>query len=152
MSPRPDGPSRTVCFHRNSGSTWAVTSATAPEFAVKGEPITPVITLAADFTSIVRELHEVTFTLTRTGSTTQAVDVTLVVENAVGSSVVVSGPHRQTLTFEVGDDTVEFAVPESWIGARHQAGNLEATVEAGPEYDVSGATATVEVLLARAAP
>ena len=50
---------------------------------------TAIITLAADFTSIIRELHEVTFTLTRTGSTALAADVTLMVENATGDSVII---------------------------------------------------------------
>ena len=126
-------------------ASWTSSTTSTLKLAVKGEPITPVITLAADFTSIIRELHELTFTLTRTGSTALAADVTLVVENAAGDSVVSASGRTETLTFQVGDDTVEFAVPESWIAAA-QAGSFEATVEAGPEYDASGATATVEVL------
>ena len=107
---------------------------------------TAIITLAADFTSIVRELHEVTFTLTRAGSTALAADVTLVVENAAGDSVVSTGSRTETLTFQVGDDTVEFAMPIFWILADVSTGSFVATVEAGAEYDVSGATATVEVV------
>ena len=133
-------------FSQNSGSTWAVASAGTPEFAVKGEPITPIITLAADFTSIVRELHEVTFTLTRAGSTAQAADVTLVVENASGDSVVSTSGRTETLTFAANDDTVEFAVPLSWIRAGRPTGSFVATVEAPVEYDTSAATATVEVV------
>ena len=133
-------------FSQNSGSTWAVASAGTPEFAVKGEPITPIITLAADFTSIVRELHEVTFTLTRAGSTALAADVTLMVENATGDSVVSTSGQTETLTFQVGDDTVEFAVPLFWLRTGVSTGSFVATVEAGAEYDASGATATVEVV------
>ena len=133
-------------YELNSG-TWTNVAdfRFIPQLTIKGEPAKPTITLAADFTRIIRELHEVTFTLTRSGSTALAADVTLVVENAAGSSVVVSGPHRQTLTFDVGEDTVEFAVPQSWT-VRDTPGNLEATVEAGLEYDASEATATVEVV------
>ena len=130
---------------RKDTQTWA----TANTFgfwmlvAVKGEPAKPPITLASDLDRIIRELHEVTFTLTRQGPTTEAADVTLVVENATGSSVITSGPRSENLTFAMGDATVEFAVPISWIGT--SAGSFVATVEAGPEYDASGATATVEV-------
>ena len=106
---------------------------------------TAIITLAADFTSIIRELHEVTFTLTRAGSTAQAADVTLMVENVSGGSVIIASGRTQTLTFQVGDDTVEFAVPTFWTRS-NQAGSFVATVEAGAEYDASAATATVEVV------
>ena len=112
---------------------------------IRGEPAKPAITLAADFTSIIPELHDLTFTLTRTGSTAQAADVTLVVENETGSSVITSSPRTETLTFGIGEDTVEFAVPSLWI-SRRVSGSFVATVEAGAEYDVSGATATVEVI------
>ena len=44
-------------------ASWTSSTTSTLKLAVKGEPITPVITLAADFTSIIRELHELTFTL-----------------------------------------------------------------------------------------
>ena len=133
------------------GSKWSASTdggapRAIPQLTIKGEPIKPAITLAADFTSIVRELHEVTFTLTRAGSTALAADVTLVVENAAGDSVVSTSGRTETLTFQVGDDTVEFAVPIFWILADVSTGSFVATVEAGAEYDASGATATVEVV------
>ena len=131
----------------NSG-TWSDSPGARfiPQLTIKGEPIKPAITLAADFTSIVRELHEVTFTLTRAGSTAQAVDVTLVLENATGDSVVSTSGRTETLTFAANDDTVEFAVPLSWIRAGRPTGSFVATVEAPAEYDTSAATATVEVV------
>ena len=107
---------------------------------------TAIITLAADFTSIVRDLHEVTFTLTRAGSTAQAADVILMVENATGDSVITASGQTETLTFQVGDDTVEFAVPLFWIRSGRPTGSFVATVEAPAEYDASAATATVEVV------
>ena len=107
---------------------------------------TAIITLAADFTSIIRELHELTFTLTRAGSTALAADVTLMVENATGDSVITASGRTETLTFQVGDDTVEFAVPLFWIRSSRPTGSFVATVEAGAEYDASAATATVEVV------
>ena len=134
-----------IVFSTDSGSTWD-TSSNIPEFAIKGEPIKQFITLAADFTSIIRELHEVTFTLTRAGSTAQAADVTLMVENATGDSVVSTSGRTETLTFAANDDTVEFAVPIFWIRSGRPTGSFVATVEAGAEYDASAATATVEVV------
>ena len=69
------------------------------QIAIKGEPAKPAITLASDFDSIIRDLHEVTFTLTRAGSTALAADVTLMVENATGDSVVTASGRTETLTF-----------------------------------------------------
>ncbi len=106
---------------------------------------TGFITLAADFTSIVRELHDVTLTLTRTGSTAEVAPITLYVENAAGSSVITSSPRNQNLTFGIGVDTLEFTVPQDWI-TRLEAGNFLASVEAGSEYDLSDASTSVEVL------
>ena len=106
---------------------------------------TAIIILAADFTSIVRELHDVTLTLTRTGSTALAADVTLMVENATGGSVITSSPRTQTMTFGIGVDTLEFTVPQDWI-TRLEAGDFLASVEAGSEYDLSDARTSVEVL------
>ena len=107
---------------------------------------TAIITLAADFDSIINVLHEVTFTLTRAGSTALAADVTLMVENATGDSVVSTGGRTETLTFAIGDNTVEFAVPLFWLRTGVSTGSFVATVQAGAEYDASGATATVEVV------
>ena len=107
---------------------------------------TAIITLAADFDSIIRDLHEVTFTLTRAGSTALAADVTLMVENATGDSVVTASGRTETLTFAIGNNTVEFAVPLFWLRTGVSTGSFVATVQAGAEYDASGATATVEVV------
>ena len=127
----------------NSEGNGAPAQATAtPSAAGPGESIT----LAADFTSIIRELHEVTFTLTRAGSTALAADVTLMVENASGDSVIIASGRTETLTFAANDDTVEFAVPLSWIRSGRPTGSFVATVEAPAEYDASAATATVEVV------
>ena len=87
-----------------------------------------------------------TFTLTRAGSTALAADVTLVVENATGDSVVTASGRTETITFAANDDTVEFSVPFFWLLSGASTGSFVATVEAGPEYDTSGATATVEVV------
>ena len=108
---------------------------------------TGLITLAADFTSIVRELHDVTLTLTRTGSTAEVAPITLYVENVAGSSVITSSTRTQTMTFGIGVDTLEFTVPLDWISAvTGTAGNFRASVEAGVEYDLSDANTTIEVL------
>ncbi len=94
---------------------------------------------------MIRNLHDPTFTLTRNGRTSQADDVTLVLTDAPGSSVVNGSERRQTLSFGVGDDTVTFTVPTFWI-RNNFAGHFDATVEAGPEYDVSGANVRVEAV------
>ena len=126
-------------------ASWTSSTTSTLKLAIKGEPITPVITLAADFDSIIRELHDVTLTLTRTGSTAEVAPITLYVENAAGSSVITSSPRTQTMTFGIGMDTLEFTVPQDWI-TRLEAGNFLASVEAGSEYDLSDASTSVEVL------
>ena len=126
----------------NSEGNGAPAQATAtPSAAGPGESIT----LASDLDSMIRNLHDVTFTLTRTGSTAQAADVTLALTNAPGSSVVNSGVRRQALTFGIGEDTVEFTVPTFWV-LDNETGHFDATVEAGADYDVSGANIRVEVV------
>ena len=106
---------------------------------------TGFITLAADFDRIIRELHDLTLTLKRTGSTAEVAPITLYVENAAGSSVITSSPRTQTMTFGIGVDTLEFTVPQDWI-TRLEAGNFLASVEAGSEYDLTDASTSVEVL------
>ena len=126
----------------NSEGNGAPAQATAtPSAAGPGESIT----LASDLDRMIRNLHDVTFTLTRTGSTAQAADVTLALTNAPGSSVVNSGVRRQALTFGIGEDTVEFTVPTFWV-LDNETGHFDATVEAGADYDVSGANIRVEVV------
>ena len=126
----------------NSEGAGAPAQATAtPSSAGQGESIT----LDSDLDSMIRNLHDVTFTLTRTGSTAQAADVTLVLTNAPGSTVINSGVRRQALTFGIGEDTVEFTVPTFWV-LDNEAGHFDATVEAGADYDVSGANVRVEVV------
>ena len=134
--------------HNTGLNTWNALggSRKIPQMTIKGKPAKPVITLAADFTSIIRELHEVTFTLTRAGSTAQAADVTLMVENASGDSVVSTSGQTETLTFAANDATVEFAMPLFWLRTGVSTGSFVATVQAGAEYDTSAATATVEVV------
>ena len=65
------------------------------------------------------------------------------VENATGDSVVSASGRTETLTFAIGDNTVEFAVPLFWLRTGVSTGSFVATVQAGAEYDASGATATV---------
>ena len=118
-----------------------------PQLTIKGEQVEPAMILTSDFTSIIRELHELTFTLTRTGSTAETALVTLWLENETGSAVITSSPRNQNLTFGIGVDTLEFTVPLDWISAvTGTAGNFRASVEAGSEYDLSDAVTTVEVL------
>ena len=118
-----------------------------PRLTIKGEQVEPAMILTSDFTSIIRELHELTFTLTRTGSTAETAPVTLWLENETGSAVITSSPRNQNLTFGIGVDTLEFTVPLDWISAvTGAAGNFRASVEAGSEYDLSDAVTTIEVL------
>ena len=103
------------------------------------------ITLTASHTSIIRELHELTFTLTRSDLTAETAEVTIRLENAAGGSAVSSSGRSGTVSFGLNDASVDFIVPNFWIRAG-QAGDIVATVEAGPKYDASGATATVELV------
>ena len=123
------------------GDGAGIQAMATPSSAGPGESIT----LDSDLDSMIRNLHDVTFTLTRTGSTAQAADVTLVLANAAGSSVVNPAGGRQTLSFGIGEDTVEFTAPTFWV-LDNEAGHFDATVEAGPDYDVSGASVRVEVV------
>ena len=119
--------------------------------AIKGEPATAggtpgtPITLERNLDSMIRNLHDPTFTLTRNGRTSQADDVTLVLTDAPGSSAVTGSERCQTLSFGMGDDTVTFTVPTFWI-RNNFAGHFDTTVEAGPEYDVSGANVRMEAV------
>ena len=118
-----------------------------PHLTIKGEQVEPAMILTSDFTSVIRELHELTFTLTRTGSTAETAPVTLWLENETGSAVITSSSRNQNLTFGIGVDTLEFTVPLDWISAvTGTAGNFRASVEAGSEYDLSDAVTTIEVL------
>ena len=123
------------------GDGAGIQAMATPSSAGPGESIT----LDSDLDSMIRNLHDVTFTLTRTGSTAQAADVTLVLANAPGSSVVNPAGGRQTLSFGIGEDTVEFTAPTFWV-LDNEGGHFDATVEAGPDYDVSGASVRVEVV------
>ena len=131
------------------GGPWSTVSGfpLIPQLTIKGEQVEPAMILTSDFTSIIRELHELTFTLTRTGSTAETAPVTLWLENETGSAVITSSPRNQNLTFGIGVDTLEFTVPLDWISAvTGAAGNFRASVEAGSEYDLSDAVTTIEVL------
>ena len=131
------------------GGPWSPVSGfpLIPRLIIKGEQVEPAMILTSDFTSIIRELHELTFTLTRTGSTAETAPVTLWLENETGSAVITSSPRNQNLTFGIGVDTLEFTVPLDWISAvAGAAGNFRASVEAGSEYDLSDAVTTIEVL------
>ena len=103
------------------------------------------ITLTASHTSIIKALHDVTFTLTRTDLTSEAADFNLLLTNAAGSNGLSTSPRVQPVRFEVGDSSVEFTVPNFWISS-NQGGDIVATLEAEPKYDASAATATVEVV------
>ena len=129
------------------GGPWSPVSGfpLIPRLIIKGEQVEPAMILTSDFTSIIRELHELTFTLTRTSSTAETAFVTLVLENPSGSSVITSSPRNQNLTFGIGVDTLEFTVPQDWIN-KNVTGSFDAIVEAGTEYDISDANTTIEVL------
>ena len=104
------------------------------------------ITLTASHTSIIRELHELTFTLTRSDLTDETADVTIKLENAAGVDAVSSSPRSRSVSFKANEASIDFKVPGHWIDSG-EAGDMLASVEAGPKYDASGATATVEAVV-----
>ena len=105
-----------------------------------------ILMLTASHTSIIHQLHELTFTVTRTELTDETADVTIKLENAAGVSAVSSSPRTRSVNFKANEASIDFKVPGSWIDSG-EAGDMLASVEAGPKYDASAATATVEAVV-----
>ena len=119
---------------------------------VEAAPTTaPTVTISADKTSAVFKEDDITFTVTRTGSTTAALPVTVRLtqtEDFLAATELTS----KTVTIGAGQSTATFTVAASSFqhfaaGTKVGGGTLTATVQDGSAYD-PGTTDSVEVDIA----
>ena len=111
----------------------------------------PTVTISADKTSAVFKEDDITYTVTRTGSTTAALPVTVRLtqtEDFLAATELTS----KTVTIGVGQSTATFTVAASSFqhfaaGTKVGGGTLTATVQDGSAYD-PGTTDSVEVDIA----
>ena len=124
----------TVSKAGSTGGGYTVTVTRAPP---------PTITIEANQTSMGGGLQDLVLTLTRTGATTDLLDVT--VEIAQDEAWLSALSHD--VTFAAGSATATLTFLDSDFSLDPtMSGNLTATVAAVTGYDVSGAAATVEVI------
>ena len=106
------------------------------------------MTISADKTSAVFKEDNITYTLTRTGSTTAALPVTvrlMQTEDFLAATELTN----KTVTINAGQSTATFTVAASSFqhfaaGTKVEGGTLEAAVQDGANYDL-GMTSSVEV-------
>ena len=111
----------------------------------------PTVTISADKTSVVFKEDDITYTVTRTGSTTAALPVTVRLtqtEDFLAATELTS----KTVTIGAGQSTATFTVAASSFqhfaaGTKVGGGTLKATVQDGSAYD-PGTTDSVEVDIA----
>ena len=139
---------------RSSESGNWVTATVSLVIAIKGTVDTATVSdttvsISADRTSAVFKEDGITYTLTRTGSTTDALSVTVALTQT-GDFLATSNLSR-TETFGAGESTKTFSllgfsfqnVP---VGETVEGGTLTATVQAGTGYDL-GTPASVDVTI-----
>ncbi len=102
-------------------------------------PATPTVSISADNTTAVFKEDGITYTLTRTGSTTAALDVSVFL--AQTKDFLLAADLTKTVTIAVGQSTKTFTVAASSFqnfaaGTRVEAGTLTATVQDGTDYDL----------------
>ena len=111
----------------------------------------PTVTISADKTSAVFKEDDITYTVTRTGSTTAALPVTVrltqtedfLAATALTSKTVTIGAGQSTATFTVAASSFQHFAAGTKVGG----GTLTATVQDGSAYD-PGTTDSVEVDIA----
>ncbi len=105
--------------------------------------MTPEITIEASRNPYVAGLGDLTFTLTRTGDTASALDVTVgLVQDQAWLSATSS-----TVMFTAGASTTTLIFPSTDFSTDvTQSGTLTATVDAESGYDTSNATVSVSVI------
>ena len=118
-----------------------------------GTPATPTVNISADKTTAVFKQDDITFTLTRTGSTTVALDVSLFLTQTKG--FLPAADLIKTVTIAAGQSTKTFTVAASGFqhfaaGTLVEGGMLGATVDdddgPGGDYDL-GTTFSVNVVI-----
>ena len=108
---------------------------------------TPVVTISADKTSAVLKGDDITYTLTRTGSTTTALPVTVALTQT--GDFLAAAELTKMVTIAAGQSTQTFTAAAAIFqdfapGATVEGGTLTAAVQAGTDY-VLGTPASVDV-------
>ena len=112
-------------------------------------PATPTVSISADETTAVFKEDGITYTLTRSGSTTVALPVTVALTQT--KSFLLTAELTKTVTIAVGQSTNTFTVAASSFqhfaaGTMVEGGTLTATVQDGTDYDL-GTPASVDVAI-----
>ena len=114
-----------------------------------GTPATPTVSISADKTTAVFKEDAIVYTLTRTGSTTAALAVSVTLTQT--KSFLLATELTKTVTIAVGQSTKTFTVAASSFqhfaaGTTVEGGTLTATVQDGTDYDL-GTPASVDVAI-----
>ena len=112
---------------------------------------TPTVSISADKTSAVFKQDDITFTLTRTGPTTDALDVSVTLTQDVSKDFLLTADLTQTVTIAADQSTNTFTIAASSfqnfaVGTTVEGGILTATVQDGADYDL-GTTPAVGVTI-----
>ena len=100
---------------------------------------TPTVSISADKTSAVFKEDEITYTLTRSGSTTAAMDVSVTLTQT--KDFLATTELSKTVTISAGQTTETFTVEATSFqhfvtGTTVEGGTLTATVQDGADYDL----------------
>ena len=111
---------------------------------------TPTVTISADKTSAVFKQDGITYTLTRSGSTTAALPVMVTLTQT--KDFLATTALSQTVTIATGQSTKTFTVAASSFqhfaaGTMVEGGTLTAAVQDGADYDL-GSPSSVDVAIA----
>ena len=110
-------------------------------------PSTPTVSIAADKTSAVFKQEGITYTLTRSGSTTAALPVTVTLTQT--KEFLATAELSKTVTIAVGQSTKTFTVAASSfqhfaVGTLVEGGTLTAAVQDATDYEL-GTPSSVDV-------
>ena len=137
-----------VRYRRDDRTTDPFTEvAVSTPIRVRGtvDVATPTVSISADKTTAVFKEDGITYTLTRTGSTTAALDVSISLSQPDGKDFLLAADLPQTVTIAAGQSTNTFTIAASSFqhfaaGTMVEAGTLTAVVEdedgPGGDYDL----------------
>ena len=137
-----------VRYRRDDRMSGAFTEvAVSTPIRVRGtvDVATPTVSISADKTTAVFKEDGITYTLTRTGSTTAALDVSISLSQPDGKDFLLAADLPQTVTIAAGQSTNTFTIAASSFqhfaaGTMVEAGTLTAVVEdedgPGGDYDL----------------
>ena len=129
-------------YFKNSSTdnTWGESSSGKLRISIypPTTTVTPTVTISRDKTSAVFKEDGITYTVTRTGSTTAALSVTVALTQT--KSFLTASNLTQTVTIGAGQSTGTFTISASDFqhfatGAKVEGGTLTATVQDGSNYD-----------------